>query len=85
MSSITFIIELYLASYIPLIFYQKFTTTTFITQTAFSIFKYLYLVCNFICLLNFVLNIFDVNLTEYNDDNVGGSTTINTTDTYDPE
>lgn len=61
-----FAIELYLVTYVPLIIYAKYSLiiTEMITKDSFNIFSLLYLICNIIAILNFVLNIFDVNVTE---------------------
>lgn len=71
---------MYLASFVPLIVYSQYTTDTLLTETSFKLFATLYVVCNFIAILNFILNIFDVKVNEDN---------VNITDTYisdyDPE
>jgi hypothetical protein len=73
---------MYLSSYIPKIFYQKFTGEEIINESSFKNFSYLYLVCNVICLLNFVLNIFDINVMENSSQNVHP---INSISSFDPE
>ncbi len=64
MFTIIFGILIYLSSYIPLIFYQKFITEEIIDKDSFGIFVGLYAVVNFIAIFNFILNIFDVKVED---------------------
>lgn len=61
---IAFAMELSIVHYIPKIFYQKFSTSPIIVESEFTIFSLLYLICNIITIICFVMNIFNVNITE---------------------
>jgi hypothetical protein len=86
--TIIFGIELYLASYIPFILYAKYTNSELITETSFQIFGTLYSIVNFIAIFNFILNIFDVRVSDNREGvKLNSSETVlnNGMDTYDLE
>jgi hypothetical protein len=71
---------MYLASYIPAIFYSRFTISVLIDEDTFKLFGILYVICNFISIFNFILNIFDVKV-----DDGTNLMNKNSLEIYDPE
>jgi hypothetical protein len=57
-----------LSPYVPKINYQKYTSSELITNTQFSLFTSLFLVCNFLSMIIFILNIFDLDLLRDEED-----------------
>jgi hypothetical protein len=61
-STVIFAIMLSLSPYVPMINYQKYTSSELITQNQFSLFSTLFTVCNILAMIIFILNIFDLDL-----------------------
>ena len=60
---------MYLASFIPAILYSKFTSSgVLITKSEFELFTVMYIICNIIAIINFILNIFDVKIENFKED-----------------
>ena len=57
-----------LSPYVPKINYQKYTSSELITKSQFSLFTSLFLVCNFLSMIIFILNIFDLDLLRNEED-----------------